>query len=171
MVTRDFSRTVRIDPGSLERRRRARRAERARLFGTGFESSVRFGSPWAQLYRAGANSDLIGREVRSVRAPAAAGVAQIANSGLLRDVRPAAKLFPTRLTGRFSGGAPRAKRDLAATVDGRIVAVGRSFHLRGQRPEFFSLMLPEEALHAGSNRVELVEPRRGGRFYRLARAG
>jgi hypothetical protein len=48
-------------------------------------------------------------------------------------------------------------RDLAVAVRGRVDAVGRSFRLRGQRPEYFSLMLPETALRAGRNTVEIFE--------------
>jgi hypothetical protein len=168
MVTRAFDRTIHISSRELERRRLARRTEWAALFGTGFESSVRFGSPWAQLYRTGPNSELVGQAVKSVRVPAA-GAARIANAGLLRDVKPAERLFPTRLTGTLSGGPPGTRRDLAAAVDGRIVAVGRSFYLRGQSTEYFSLMLPEEAIHAGRNRVELIEVGRNGARFRLAR--
>ena len=168
MVTRGFDRTIHISSGELERRRAARRTEWASLFGTGFESSVRYGSPWAQLYHAGPNAELIGHAVNSVRVPAA-GTARIANAGLLRNVKPAERLFPTRLTGTLSGGPPGTRRELAAAVDGRIVAVGRSFYLRGQSTEFFSLMLPEEAIHAGRNRVELIEVGRNGARFRLAR--
>jgi hypothetical protein len=167
IVARDFSRVVRIEARELERRRQRLREERARLFGTGFESSVRFGSPWAQLFRAGPHGDLIEQRVRSVRRRAA-GSASIANAGLLRAVNPLGRLVPTRFTGRLRGGAPGARRNLAAAVDGRIVAVGRSFYLRGQRTEYFSMVLPEESLHAGHNRVELIELAGDGNFYRLA---
>ena len=47
-------------------------------------------------------------------------------------------------------------------VDGRVVAVGRSFYLKGKRPEFFSIMLPESSLHTGHDHVELLEVGRGG---------
>ena len=167
MVTRGFSRTVRIDARRLEQRRQANRERSARLFGTGFESSVRFGSPWAQLYRAGRASTLIGQPARAARRPAAAA-ARIANAALLRRVDPGSRLFPTRLTGTLSGGPKGTRRELAAVVDGRIVAAGRSFYLRGDETEFFSLMLPEESLHAGRNRVQLIQIGRNGSRYLLA---
>ncbi len=168
IVARDFSRTVRIGGREWEQRRQARRREWASTFGTGFESTLRFGSAWTQLYRIGPHPELIGRPARSLLVPAA-GSAQIANAQLLRNVRPAGPLFPTRLEGRLSGNPPATRRDLAAAVDGHVVAVGRSFYLRGERTEFFSMMLPEESLHAGRNRVELMEVGPGGRLYRLAR--
>jgi hypothetical protein len=42
-------------------------------------------------------------------------------------------------------------------VNGRIRAVGRSFHLRGRPAELFSLIFPERALHRGDNRLQLLE--------------
>jgi hypothetical protein len=45
--------------------------------------------------------------------------------------------------------------------------VGRSFHLRGRRPEFFSLIVPEGALRRGANRLELLEVRPDGRMVSL----
>jgi hypothetical protein len=168
MVARDFSHTVRISGREWEQRREARREEWASTFGTGFESTLRYGSAWAQLYRIGPHPELIGRRAHSVRVPTA-GSAQIANAGLLRNVNPAGRLFPTRLEGHLNGNPPSTRRDLAAAVDGRVVAVGRSFYLRGERTEYFSLMLPEESLHAGRNRVELMEVAPDGRLYRLAR--
>jgi hypothetical protein len=168
MVTREFNGTVRIGARELAARREQRRREWAQQFGTGFESSLRYGSPWAQLYRSGPNSDLIGQVARGARVPAA-GSARIANAELLRNVSRSSRLFPTRLTGRLSGGPPETRRDLAAAVNGRIVAVGRSFYLRGQETEYFSIMLPESSLLPGANRVELIEVGGRGALYSLAR--
>jgi hypothetical protein len=58
-------------------------------------------------------------------------------------------------------------RDLAVAVNGRIRAVGRSFHLRGRHTEFFSLLVPESVLRAGRNRLEVLEVRPNGRLARL----
>jgi hypothetical protein len=52
-------------------------------------------------------------------------------------------------------------------VNGWIRAVGRSFHLRGRRTEFFSLLVPESALRPGRNAITLLEVRPGGRLARL----
>jgi hypothetical protein len=46
---------------------------------------------------------------------------------------------------------------LAVAVNGRVWAVGRSFHLRGRPKEFFSLVVPERALHRGDNQLQLLE--------------
>ena len=53
-------------------------------------------------------------------------------------------------------------RDLAVAINGRIRAVGRSFHLHGRRTEFFSLLVPETALRPGRNDVALFEVGPGG---------
>ena len=42
-------------------------------------------------------------------------------------------------------------------VNGRIEAVGRTFHLRGSSKESYALMVPEAALKPGRNTVELYE--------------
>ena len=70
LPTRDFSRVIRIGRAELERRRAAARRRRARLVGTGAESAVLFGSPWASLYRVGSHPELLGRPAASLaRAP------------------------------------------------------------------------------------------------------
>jgi hypothetical protein len=58
-------------------------------------------------------------------------------------------------------------RDLAVAVNGRIRAVGRSFHLGGRRMEFFSLLVPESALQRGRNSLEVLEVQPNGRLARL----
>jgi hypothetical protein len=60
-------------------------------------------------------------------------------------------------------------RDLAVAVNGRIEAVGRSFRLEGQPAEYFSLVLPETALRAGRNTVEVFQVRSGGGLISLGR--
>jgi hypothetical protein len=91
--------------------------------------------------------------------------AQIANVGLLDHVDPDDRIRPTRVTGRLVGGSPDGTRALALVVNGRIRAVGRSFHL-GRRPaEFFSFVFPERALRRGHNHVELLEVVDGGRTF------
>jgi hypothetical protein len=167
MVARDFTHTVRISGPDWQARRQARREEWARTFGTGFESAVKYGSPWAALYRIGPNPELIGRPVGSIKA-ARGSRASIANAGLYANVNPRRRLFPTHFEGRLRGNPAGKRRHLAAAVDGRVVAVGRSFYLQGQPTEFFSVMLPEDSLHAGRNRVELLQVGSGGKLSLLA---
>jgi len=165
MPRRDFSRVISYSRADFERRRQALRLWRARKYGTGAESELMFGDPWASAYRVGPHPELIGTRVPQVAAGTARAV--IANAGLLADVEPTTQILPTRVTGRLPGTPPGAMRDLAVAVNGRIRAVGRSFHLRGQRMEFFSLIVPESALRRGRNSVEVLEVRADGSLVRL----
>jgi hypothetical protein len=165
MSRRDFSRVISFSRAEFERRRQELRLWRARKYGTGAESQLLFGDPWASAYRIGPHSELIGRPVPPVAAGAAH--AEIANAGLAAHVDPAAKILPTRVTGRLPGTPPGTMRDLAVAVNGRIRAVGRSFHLRGRRMEFFSLLVPESALGRGRNSLEVLEVRPDGTLVRL----
>jgi sulfatase-like protein len=164
LPTRYFTRLVSIDRERFEQRRERLRRRRAAKFGTGAASRRAFGDPWAAAYRIGPHPELLGRRVRSGAVVRSSGVqGELANAALLADVRPSEPILPTRVAGRLEGSPPRAVRDLAVAVNGRIRAVGRSFHLRGRRPEYFSLMVPESALRRGRNRLQLLEVRpRGG---------
>ncbi len=93
----------------------------------------------------------------------------MANAGLLRHVSPDDEVIPTRVTGRVLGGPPTGLRDVAVALDGRIQATGRSFRLRGRPYEYYSLLMPEEAVHPGSNEIELFEVRADGRLASLYR--
>jgi hypothetical protein len=169
---RDFSRTLSMSRSEFERRRAGLRLWRARKYGTGLQSELLFGDPWASAYRVGPHPELIGSRVRPAGVAASPAVhGTIANARLLEDVEPSKPILPTRVTGRLRGSRPGALCDLAVAVNGRIEAVGRSFHLDGQATEFFSLIVPESALRRGRNEVELLEVRPAGRFVRLAAAG
>ena len=167
IVTRDFSRTIRIDAAELERRRRAVRAARAEAFGTGFESMVVFGLPWARAYLIGPNANLIGTPLPAHLLRSGETRARVANGGLLARVSRRSRVLPTRVTGRLDGRGRTPLRNLAVGVNGRVAAVGRSFRLRGDRREWFSMMVPEESLHNGRNRVQVLEVTPGGRLLRL----
>ena len=64
----------------------------------------------------------------------------------------------------------RRERDIAFAINGRIVAVGRSFHLRGQEVESYSVMVPEDSLREGRNRIEVLEVSDDGAMAVLARS-
>lgn len=183
METRDFQDAVRIGRRELAERRAGNRRRWARLFGTGMQSRLLFGDPWASVYRVGPNTDLLDRRVAGLpeRRPVAGALlatagrggttpqgatpvkAAVANADLVRDVEPDAPIEPTRITGRLTGAATEGRRDLAVAVNGTVRAVGRSFRL-GRRPaEYFSFVVPESALRSGSNRVELFEVVDGGK--------
>jgi Sulfatase len=165
MTRRDFSRVISRGLGEFERRRHELRLWRARKYGTGAESELLFGDPWASAYRIGPHSELIGRRVTQTVAGTAR--AEIANLGLTAHVDPSAQILPTRVTGRLPKTPPGTMRDLAVAINGRIRAVGRSFHLHGRHTEFFSLLVPETALRPGRNDVALFEVRPDGTLARL----
>ena len=165
MTRRDFSRVISFPLDEFERRRHELRLWRARKYGTGAESELLFGDPWASAYRVGPHSELIGRRVTQTVAGTAR--AEIANLDLAAHVDPSAQILPTRVTGRLPGTPPGTMRDLAVAINGRIRAVGRSFHLHGRRTEFFSLLVPETALRPGRNDVALFEVGPSGTLARL----
>ena len=168
LPTRDFSKVIRIGLPELQRRRAANRRRRAELVGTGAESNLLYGSPWAALYRVGSHPELVGREVSDLpTAPAGALSAGVANAGLLRHVSADDEIVPTRVTGRILGGPPAGLRDVAVAVDGRVWATGRSFRLDGRPYEYYSLLMPEESLRPGRNAIELFEVRPDGRLASL----
>jgi hypothetical protein len=74
------------------------------------------------------------------------------------------------VAGRIEGSGPRRERDIAIAVNGRIEAVGRSFHLRGENVESYSVMVPEDSLREGRNRIEVLQVSDDGAMARLARS-
>jgi hypothetical protein len=139
----------------VERLRDAYVARIARLFGAG--------TGWGPVLRLRPNQSLIGRRVNTLRAlPAGDGSASLEDPGLLRDVRPRAPVvLASLLRGTLDGVG--AGEPLAAAVNGRIAAVGRSFAANdGTR---FSLLVPPGRLRAGANRVDIY--RVAGRANRL----
>jgi hypothetical protein len=144
LVKRNFSRTVSIAGDELVRRRQANRLRWASTFGTGALSTMLYGDPWTSVYRIGPNQQLLGQRVDG-------SMRELAS--LPRRVRAGDTLWPTRVTGSLPG--PASRRDLAVAVNGRIEAVGRSFRLGPRRPEYYSLLVPEDALRPGLNDVRL----------------
>lgn len=158
--TRDFSRTVQISGRAWERRRRAVVRRRLRRYGSGGLSSLYSGI--------GPNRGLIGAQLAALQPQRLGRVrAAFEAGGRLRRVRPGSGLMPTHVAGTIRGGRPGARRALALAVNGRVEAVGRTWRLRGRRPERFALNIPEKALLRGRNRVVLLEVRRGGQSLRV----
>ena len=152
MLRRDLSGTVSLPAAVMEVRRGLDRLRRLALFGNG---------RWSRVYRIGPHRGLLGRRAGSAaRAAPGAPAARFAVPGDLRRVDPAAEEVPTLAAGRLAGGSAAGGRDLALAVNGRIAAVGRSFHLAGDRTEWFALNVPPSALRKGRNAMSLyaVEP-------------
>lgn len=150
MIRRNFNGTITVSARTMEKRRRAHVREKLRKFGSG---------DFASLYTGiGPNRKLLGRLTAQLR-PAAAGKVrtQIANASDMRNVSASSQVHATQIAGSLSGVKRGQKRDLAVAVNGRIEAVGRTFHLRGSSKESYALMVPEVALKPGRNTVELFE--------------
>jgi hypothetical protein len=121
-------------------------------------------------YRIGPRKELLGRRVARLRVSRTGAIsARVANAGLMDDVSPGARYFPTRVAGSLHGVPVDRHRDVALAVNGRIRAVGRSFDLWWEGREYFSLMVPENALRRGRNALELFEVRPDGRLVSLYR--
>jgi hypothetical protein len=147
----------------FKRRIRASLRRKIRLFGS---HGRRPG-----LFRIGPHLELIGRTVAGL--PHAPATADINGADAYSSVHLRSDFLPAQLTGTIHpAGGPRP-RDLAAALNGRIVAVGQSFTLAGNNAENFSILLPEGALREGHNRVQLLSVTGDGvaRLASIARAG
>jgi hypothetical protein len=161
LTKRDFSSIVRISPSRWKARRRAIVSRRLRRLGSG---------DWASLYtNLGPNRDLIGQGIASTHTARDAR-ATISLSRSFARVRRSSGIVPCQIAGRIHGSDGQRERDLAVAVNGRIEAVGRSFHLKGEGVESYSVMVPEDALREGRNTVEVLEVTDGGTMVLLARS-
>jgi hypothetical protein len=160
IVKRDFSSVVSISKRRWVARRAAVVRRRLRELGSG---------DWPSLFTAfGPRRDLIGQRVADVRT--ASGVrATLSLARSFRNVRRSSGVVPCQIAGRIRGSGATASRDVAVAVNGRIAAVGRSFHLRGEQVESYSVMVPEHALRDGRNSVEVLEVEPDGDMALLAR--
>jgi len=170
VVRRDLSGTVVVGAAEMERRRRALTRRRLRLLGSG---------DWASLYTGiGPNRRLLGRPVSMLRTARAGALrARLVGASTSGAVNSASLIRPTEVSGQLSGGRPGVERELAVAVNGRIEAVGRSFHLTRSRTDFrpeptesFAVNVPERSLQVGRNRIELFEVTAGGRLRPVGRA-
>ena len=147
MLRRDLSGTIDLPAGVMESRRGLDRLRRFALFGNG---------RWSRVYRIGPHRRLLGRRVgTAARSAPAARPARFAVPGDLDRVNPRSAELPTLAAGRLKGGSPTGGRDLALAVNGRIAGVGRSFHMAGDRTEWFALNVPPSALRKGRNAMSL----------------
>ena len=164
MLTRDLRGTITVSARSMERRRRALVRAKVRKFGQG---------DFAGLYTGvGPNRQLLGKASAPLR-PAGPGKirTRIANAADMRSVSPSSLVHATEVAGSLTGVPRGQTRDLAVAVNGRIEAVGRSFHLRGSSKESYAMMVPETALRPGRNTVELFAvTAKGTRLQLISRA-
>jgi hypothetical protein len=148
--TRDFTQVVRVPVRRWRAQRRKAVRRRLRQFGSGDLATLFTGI--------GPNRELIGREAGSVARAAGSRLrAAIVQGRVFANVRRRTGVVPTEIAGHLSGGGAGDERDLAVALNGRIEAVGRSFHLAGDPTEHFAFMVPEASLQEGRNTVEVFE--------------
>jgi hypothetical protein len=147
-----------IPASRYEDRRAASRNQRLRLFGFG-----RHGF-WDGI---GPNRQLVGRHVsRLVRGQPSRRRARFVAAHRLRAVRRSSGLLPIHIAGDLPAGRRQGPRRLALAVNGRIEAVGRSFHVAGAI-DHFAFLVPPKALREGRNRVLLFDVGRAAVLHRL----
>ncbi len=147
--------------GRVERLRDAYVDRIGRMFGTD--------AGWGPVLRFAPNADLIGRAVGTLpRAAGGSETASLDDPQRLRKVDPGAPVvLASLLRGTIDGGRPGEA--LAAALDGRIAAVGRSYASAGT--DTFSLLAPPRFLRQGANRVQIYAVRGSGPALRLAPLG
>ena len=138
------------------RARDADLARQRRIFPLGLRS----------VFRIGPNRSLLGRRVRSLPVTHVPPLVRIDDAAAFGHVNDASGVVPVYLSGRFTGRAA-AGLSLAAGVNGRIVAVGRSYWVSDKLR--FSMLVPPSSLRPGRNVVEVFAVARG-RLYRVGRA-
>jgi Sulfatase len=161
LTKRDFSSIVRMSAGRWKAQRRAVVRRRLRQLGSG---------DWASLHTSlGPHRELIGQDVTATRSSATTR-ASISLSRSFARVRRSSGVVPCQIAGRIHESGSSRERDLALAVNGRIEAVGRSFHLKGETAESYAIMVPEDALRDGRNTVEVLEVTDEGAMVLLARS-
>ncbi len=144
----------------VERQRDAYVARIDRTFGTG--------SGWGPVLGFRPHAELIGRPVRSLApVPAGDASASLDEPERLREVDPEAPVVLSLMRGEISGAEPGEA--LAAAVNGRIAAVGRSYSEVGSVR--YSLLVPPRFLREGSNAVEIYRVLGSGPSIRLQLLG
>ena len=152
---------VGVSPAAFLQRREAWNRRRLRLFGFG-----RHGF-WDGI---GPSRQLVGRRVSQIRFRSAGRPrAEFIFADRLRRLRRASGIWPIQIGGRLRRVSRRRRYALAVAVNGRIEAVGRSFHLPGDRAAHFAMMIPPRSLQQGRNRIRLFHIRPGGPLRLLGR--
>jgi hypothetical protein len=146
----------RISLSDYERKRRAALARKTRLFRHG-------------LYGIGPHPELIGKDVSGTSARAAGLGAQVTPElrGLLGKVDTHSSFLPANITGRLTGDRARRGIPLALALNGKVVAMGWSAMLKGDKHVYFSFLAPPDAFHDGANRAELFAVSGSGELQRI----
>jgi hypothetical protein len=120
------------------------------------------------LFRIGRYADLVGRSVSDLARADGSARLEVDQAWAYEDVDPDSSVLPTLVHGRVRTDAPRpAPLHLAVSLNGVVRAVTRTDASRDG--EFFALV-PESALAAGVNRVEVFVIEETGTGPRLGQA-
>jgi Sulfatase len=153
---------VTVSPAELEAKRKVSLAHQTALFG----------DTWASLYRYGPDPDLIGKPVSSLKVVSGEGFTVSIRGGEAKpfaNVDPDGATLPLQVEGQVKEGAP-AGHDLAAALNGKIVATGETFAPIGPNKLEVSLLLPGSAFRAGRNDLRIYEIRPGNELRLVADA-
>jgi sulfatase-like protein len=140
-----------------ERKRRAALAQKTSLFRHG-------------MYGIGPHPELIGKDVSAQAAATASGLrAQITPElgGLLGKVDTKSSFLPANITGRLTGDRARRGLPLALALNGKVVAMGWSAMLKGDKHVYFSFFAPPDAFRDGANRAEIFAVSAAGTLQRI----
>jgi sulfatase-like protein len=155
MVRRSGDR-IRLGEGELHRRAAASLRLKLRLFGSGHAEPGLFGiGPYPSLHGTPVS--------RWPALPAGATRADLDGPAAYRSVKHGSGWVPVKVSGVLSGSGSRKSTDVAVAVNGTIAATAPTVAPRRGAPQVFSLVMPENALHDGANRVEIfaIRPRGG----------
>ena len=138
---------ITVPVASLARARRALVRHQGSLFGSGTTGLA--------LYRIGPHRELIGRKVSDLPVESASATAHLDGYTMrrLHALPSSPHIVPTPVLGSISGPGASRGRAMAVALDGRIAAVTRSFSNYGSLE--FQALVPESALHAGRNDVDV----------------
>ncbi|MGI8846389.1 MAG: sulfatase-like hydrolase/transferase [Thermoleophilaceae bacterium] len=125
-----------------------------------------FGSGFRSLYDFGRNRPLRARFLSSLSVAGRGRLGATLNDRqAYKQVRKRSNFVPIHVTGRIFGGRRGARRDIAVGVNGRIWGVTRSVHILGNPAEYYSVLISEDVLLEGQNKIEVFSvDRNGGRF-------
>jgi hypothetical protein len=108
-------------------------------------------------YGFGPAGGLLGRRVSTLPVvPSRGPRARFVHPERFAAVDRGSVFLPTHVVGRIEPGEPGGGRTVAVAVNGRVEGTGLTVSLEGSDEEDFSVMVPEDALRAGRNRVQLL---------------
>ena len=106
------------------------------------------------MYSIGPHRELVGREIApSIRSPV---TATINDASAFHSVQLRSGFVPALVTGQITSPATAKSRDIAVTINGRIVATAPTFKLADSSVENFAVLVPETSFRNGTNRVQIL---------------